>query len=98
MVFMASMTTMVMFVHLFLVGLFGLFAAFLDDLDVIVKNSSYDWHHISFDNTSPHVFGSSDANIDHALESKVPFPHSHHILTPSLLQYADEAFDASINC
>lgn len=80
-----SSVTTVMFMYLFLAGFFRLFAAFFDDFDVIVKNGGYYWHHVGLDNTSAYIFSSSDTDINHTLESKIPFPHAHHIFTPALL-------------
>lgn len=82
--FMVSMA-MVVVVYLFLLGL-SLFAAFIDDLDVVIKNGSDDGYHVSLDYTGADIFGASNTNIDDTLESQIPFPHSHHILAASLLE------------
>ena len=65
----SPMSTMMMIVHLFLVGFFGLFAALLDDLDVVVKNCGNDRHHIGLDNSCSYALCSPHTDVDDALES-----------------------------
>lgn len=85
--FMTSMA-MMMVVNLFLLGLLGLFAAFIDDLDVVIKNGSDDGDHVSLDDPSADIFGASHTNIDNTLEGQIPFPHAHHVLAATLLEDA----------
>lgn len=88
---------MLMIVHLLLLGLFSLFAAFIDNLDVVIENCRDDGNHISLDHASADIFSSSNANVDNTLEGQIPFPHTHHILAPTLLENAYETLDASVN-
>jgi hypothetical protein len=87
----------VVVMDLLLLGLLCLFTALVDGLDVIVEDGSDDGDHIGLDNAGADVFRSSDADIDDTLEGKVPLPHSHHILTATLLQDADQTLDAAID-
>lgn len=89
--------TMVVVSNLFQLRLLCLFAAFIDNFDVIVEDGCDDRNHISFDDSSPHVFGPANSYVHHTLESKIPFPHVHHILTSSLFQNADQSLDAAID-
>lgn len=91
---MASVTMVV--VALLLFSLLCLFPALINSLGIVVENSGDDRHHVSLDNTSANVFRASNANIDNALEGKVPLPHSHHVLATALFENADEALDAAI--
>jgi hypothetical protein len=92
---MASVTVMV--VALLLFGLLCLLAAFINSFCIVVEDGSDDGNHVSLNNSGANVFRASDADIDNTLKSKVPLPHSHHVLTTALLQNADEALDASID-
>lgn len=94
---MSPMTTVMMFVDLFLAGFFCLFATLFNDFDIVVKYGCDDWYHVGFDHSGSYVFSSSDADVNYTLKCKIPFPHAHHVRTPTLLQYADETFDASID-
>lgn len=86
-----------MIANVFLLGLFGLLAAFFNDLDVVVENGCNDRNHVSLNDSSTHTFRTTDPYVDNALESEIPLPHIHHILTPSLLQYAHEPLDTAID-
>jgi hypothetical protein len=87
----------VVVINLLLLGLLALLAAFFNHLDVVVKDGGNDWNHIGLDYSRPDIFGSTNAYVHDALECKVPFPHAHHILTPTLLEDANQALDASID-
>jgi hypothetical protein len=89
--------SVVMVMKMLVLCLLSLFAAFIDDLDVIVENRGDDRDHVSFDNTRSHIFRPADTNIDHALKCQVPLPNSHHILAATLLEDADKALDAAID-
>jgi hypothetical protein len=93
--FMASVTVMI--VALLLFGLLCLLAAFINSLCIVVEDGSDDGNHVSLNNSGADVFRASDADIDNTLKSKVPLPHSHHVLTTTLLENANETLDASIN-
>ena len=69
----------------------------IDDLDVVVENGCDDGHHIGFDHTCPDVLRTTYTNVEDALESKVPFPHVHHVLAPALFEDAYQAFDTAID-
>jgi hypothetical protein len=88
---------MMIVVNLPLLGLLSFFAALIDGFDVIVENGGDDGDHVGLDDASADIFGASDADIDNTLEGKIPFPHSHHVLTATLLEDADEPLDAAIN-
>jgi hypothetical protein len=92
---MASVTVVVVVLLLF--GFFGLLAAFVDSFGIIIEDGSDDRDHVSLDDTSADVFRASNTNIDDTLESKVPLPHSHHVLTTALFQNADKTLDTSID-
>lgn len=93
--FMASVTMMV--VALLLFGLLCLLATFINSFCIVVEDGSDDGNHVSLNNSGADVFRASDADIDNTLKSKVPLPHSHHVLTTTLLEDANETLDASIN-
>ncbi|KAI6755313.1 hypothetical protein HG531_004419 [Fusarium graminearum] len=92
---MASVTVVVVILLLF--GFLSLLAAFVDSLGIVIEDGSDDGDHVSLDNTSANIFCASNTNIDDALESKVPLPHSHHVLTTALFQNADKSLDTSID-
>jgi hypothetical protein len=94
-ILVASVTMVIVVLLLF--GFFSLLAAFVDSLGIVIKDGSDDRDHVSLDNTSADAFRASNTNIDDTLESKVPLPHSHHVLTTALFQNADKTLDASIN-
>lgn len=93
----ATMPTMVMVMQLFLTGLFGLFATLFDDFDVIIEDGGNDGYHVCLDDSSADILGTTNTDVDDALEGQVPLPHAHHILAATLLEDADKAFDAAID-
>ena len=72
-------------------------ATFFNDLDVVVEHSGNDWHRAGLDYPGAHRLGASHTNIHNTLEAKVPFPHVHHVLAPTLLQNTDQSLDAAID-
>lgn len=88
---------MLVVVNMLLFRFLGLFTTFVDDFDVIIEDSGDDWNHVGFDDPGTNILCTSNANINHALESEIPFPHAHHILTATLLEDADKSFDAPID-
>lgn len=93
----AMVVVMAMVVELLLFSFFGLFSTFVDDFDVIVEDGGDDGNHIGFDNPGTNGLGTAYTYVDHALKSKVPLPHAHHILAATLLEDADQALDSSID-
>ena len=69
----------------------------LHNFDIVVENGCNDRHHVCLDDSGTDILGASHTDIDHALESQVPLPYSHHIFTATLLEDAHESFDASID-
>jgi hypothetical protein len=94
-VLVASVTMVIVVLLLF--RFFGLLAAFVDSLGIVIEDGSDDGDHVGFNDTGADVLRASNTNIDNALESKIPFPHSHHVLTTALLENADETLDTSID-
>jgi hypothetical protein len=92
-----SMVVMVMVVYLFLLNFIGLFSTSVNNFDIVVKNSCDDRNHVGFNNTRAYVFRSTHTDIDNTLERQVPFPHSHHVLTPTLFEDANKTLDAAID-
>lgn len=84
-------------VDLLVLGLVGLFAALVNDSDVVVKDGGDDRNHVSLDDSGADVLGAADANVDDTLESEVPLPHAHHVFAAALLEDANKTFDASID-
>lgn len=76
--------TLVMIGNLLLFRFFRLFTTLLDDFDVVVEYGCDHGDHIGLDYPSPDVLGAANSYVDDALESKVPFPHVHHIFASSL--------------
>lgn len=72
-------------------------AVLVHDLDVVVQYSCNDRHHVCLDDSGADILGASHTDIDHTLESQVPFPYSHHIFAAALLEDAHKSFDASID-
>lgn len=89
--------TMVVILDLLLLGLFSLFAALVDDFDVIVEDGCDDRDHIGLDHARADVLRASDADVDNALEGQVPLPHAHHVLAPALFEDAYQALDAAVD-
>lgn len=78
----------VVLLEVLLLRLLGLLTLF-DNLDVVIQDGSNHWDHIGLHNPSPDGLRSPNTDIDDALEGKVPLPHAHHILAPTLLEDAD---------
>ena len=76
---------------------FGSCPHLVDDLDVVVENGCDDRHHVGFDDTRPDVLRATHADVEDALESKVPLPHIHHVLAPALFEDAYQALDTAID-
>ena len=76
---------------------FGSGPAFVHDLNVVVENGSDDGNHVCLDNPGPHVLRTSHADVEDALEGKVPLPHVHHVLAPPLLEDAYQPLDAAVD-
>lgn len=76
---------------------FDPFPTLLDDLPVVVEDGGYDRHHVGLNNPGTYRLSTPDTDVDDALEGEIPFPHFHHVLTPALLEDADETFDAAID-
>jgi hypothetical protein len=76
---------------------FGSCPHLIHNLDVVVENGCNDRHHVGFNHTRPDVLGAAYANVEDALESKVPLPHVHHVLAAALFENAYEALDAAID-
>ena len=91
-----SMAMMVI-VNLLLLGFLSLFAAFVDDLDVVIEYGSDDGDHVGLDHASADILGTPNTDIDNTLESQVPFPHAHHIFAATLLEDAYQTLDSSID-
>jgi hypothetical protein len=77
--------------------LFRLLSTSIHHLYVIVEYRSDNWDHIGLHHSCADILRASDPNIDHTLECQIPFPHIHHILTPSCLQQAYQSLDAAID-
>jgi hypothetical protein len=77
---------------------FRLLSTPVNHFDVIVEYCSDDWNHVCLHHSCPHIFRSSDSNINNALKSQIPLPHVHHIFTSPSLEKADQSFDTSIDC
>lgn len=77
--------TMVMVIEVLLLCLFCLLSAFLDNLDVIVEDSSNDGDHVSLDDPSTDALSAAHPYVHNALKSEIPLPHVHHVLATSLL-------------
>jgi len=68
----------------------GVLSTFVDHANVILQNRGDDRDHISFHHSGSHNFGSTDSNVDDALESEVPLPALQEILCiPTLFEDAD---------
>lgn len=80
-----------------LLGLLCLFAALLNDLDVVVENGGDNRDHVGLDDACADGLGAADSNIDNALEGQVPLPHVHHIPAATLLEDADQTLNAAID-
>lgn len=89
---------MVVLIEVLLFCLFGLLPAFFDDLDVVVEDGSDDGDHISLDDPSPYALSAANSYVDDTLKGEIPLPHIHHVLAPSLLQYANKPLNTSIHC
>lgn len=88
---------MVMVLNMLVLGLLSLFAAFVNNFDIVVEDGGNNGNHVSLYDSGPHILCASNADIDDALKSKIPLPCAHHILAPALLENADESLDASID-
>ena len=64
----ASVTMVIVVLLLF--RFFGLLAAFVDSLGVVIKDGSDDRDHVGFNDTGADVLRASNTNVDNALESK----------------------------
>lgn len=93
----APMATLVL-LGVALLSLLGLLPALFNHLDVVVEDGGNDGHHVGLDDACADGLGAPDADIDDALEGQVPFPHVHHVFAATLLEDADEALDAAIDC
>lgn len=78
-------------------GLLGLLAASVDDLDIVIENGSDDRDEVGLDHAGADVLRASHADVDYALEGQVPLPHVHHVLAPPLLENTHEALNAAID-
>ena len=81
----------------FMLCFLSLLAYPFDDFDVVVEDGGDDGNHICLNNAGSDVLSASYTYVDHALESKIPLPHVHHILAATLLQDADQSFDTAID-
>jgi hypothetical protein len=88
---------MMMVVDLLLLRLLCLFAAFIDDPNVVVENRRDDRYHVGLDDSCADVLCATNTNVDDALEGEVPFPHAHHVFAATLLKDADQPLDAAID-
>lgn len=88
---------MVVVMNLLLLGLLGLFTALVDGLDIIIEDCSNDGNHVGLNDACADIFCASDSYVDDTLESKIPFPHAHHVLATPLLKDADQTFDTAID-
>lgn len=69
----------------------------IEDLQVVVEDGGNDGHHVGLDDPCPDALRAAHTDVDNTLEGEAPFPHLHQILTPALLEDADESFDAAID-
>ena len=90
-------STRSLFLDSLLLCLLRLFSAPIYNFYVVVENRSNNWNHIRLHHPRPNRFRATNADIDNTLESKVPFPHIHHILASACLEEADQPFDAAID-
>jgi hypothetical protein len=87
---------MVVILDLLLLCFLRLFAALLNDLDVVVQDRGDYRHHVCLNDSGPYCLGATNAYVNDALKCQVPFPHVHHVLAPALFENADEPFNAAI--
>jgi hypothetical protein len=90
--------TVLVVLYLLLLGFLGLLPTLLGNLDVVVEDGGDDGHHVGLDDPGPHSLGASNSYVDDALKGQVPLPHVHHIFAATLLEDADQALYAAIDC
>lgn len=86
-----------MMMAVLVLGFLGLCPYVFNDFDVVVEDCGNHGDHISLHHPSPNSFCAPNAYVDDTLESQIPLPHVHHVFAATLLQDADQPFDAAID-
>jgi hypothetical protein len=65
-------------------GLLGFLPTFFHKFVIAVEKGGNDWNHVGLDNASPNILCPTHADVDDTLESEIPLPHSHRVMTAAL--------------